>query len=92
MLKKSVVSGATLIVPDIEDSVPVAQKPRARELINQYLPFIRENAIEASSVVITPRTNQPSLPELWEADIQSLFYSEGSCPDAFDGLCVPKID
>ena len=92
MLKKSVVSGATLIVPDIEDSVPVAEKPKARHLVNQYLPFIRENAIEASSVIITPRTNQPSLPSLWDADIQALFYEPESCPQVFDGLCVPKID
>lgn len=92
MLRKSVVSGATLIVPDIEDSVPVAEKPKARELINQFLPFIRENAIEGHSVTITPRTNQPSLPELWQEDIHALFYDQKSCPDVFDGICVPKID
>ena len=42
--------------------------------------------------MITPRTNQPSLVELWEEDIKALFFSPNSCPETFDGLCVPKID
>jgi len=92
MLKKSVVSGATLIVPDIEDSVPVSEKPMARKMINEYVPFIRANAIQADSVLITPRTNQPSIPELFYKDIDSIFYAENNCAKYIDGLCVPKID
>ena len=43
MLKKCVTAKATLLVPDIEDSVPYHEKPKARSMIQSYLKFIRES-------------------------------------------------
>ena len=42
MLDKCVKSRATLLVPDIEDSVPYTEKPKAREMIRDNLQTIRE--------------------------------------------------
>ena len=41
MLLKCQQSNASLIVPDLEDSVPLAEKPKAREMIKEHLAKIR---------------------------------------------------
>ena len=56
MLNKCITTKATLIVPDMEDSVPNEEKSKARVMIKEKLKFIRENTY-SPRVVITPRTN-----------------------------------
>lgn len=56
MLKKCVTTRATLLVPDMEDSVPVDEKPKSRGMIKDKIKWIRENTF-SPRVVITPRTN-----------------------------------
>ena len=56
-------------------------------MICKYIPTIRAS----TKALVTPRTNEPGLPELFNADIEALFASETVCNN-FDGLCVPKID
>ena len=56
MLKKCVTVRATLIVPDMEDSVPQHEKPLARDMIRDEIASIRRDAM-LRSAVITPRTN-----------------------------------
>ena len=89
MLKKCTSVRATLLVPDVEDSVPVHEKPNARHMIAQYLPYIRDNAF-SKDVVITPRTNAPSLDDLFSEDIKVLVTPETVAH--IDGICVPKVD
>jgi len=60
MLNKCVTTRATLIVPDMEDSVPPHEKPLARQMIRDKLSFIRKEAVNPN-VVITPRTNAPAI-------------------------------
>jgi citrate lyase beta subunit len=73
MLNKCVTSRATLLVPDVEDSVPYHEKPKAREMIRDHLPFLRENAF-SESVIITPRTNAPALEggKMFEDDVNTM--------------------
>ena len=73
MLNKCVTSKATLLVPDAEDSVPYHEKAKAREMIRDHLPFIRENAF-SKNVIITPRTNAPSLEggKMFDDDVQTM--------------------
>jgi len=91
MLNKCVTSRATLLVPDVEDSVPYHEKPKAIEMIRDHLPFIRENAF-SKSVIITPRTNAPALEDgkLFEDDVTTMIT--GSTWQLIDGICVPKVD
>ena len=56
MLNKCVKTKATLIVPDMEDSVPPHEKPHARGMISDHLQMIRDQA-QIRDVWITPRTN-----------------------------------
>jgi citrate lyase beta subunit len=56
MLNKCVTTKATLLVPDMEDSVPVDEKPKSRVMIKDKIKWIRENTF-SPRVVITPRTN-----------------------------------
>ena len=56
MLNKCVTTKATLLVPDMEDSVPMEEKPKSRGMIREKLRWIRENTY-TPKVVITPRTN-----------------------------------
>ena len=58
MLNKCVTAKtkATLLVPDMEDSVPFDEKPKARLMIKDKIKWIRENTF-SPKVVITPRTN-----------------------------------
>lgn len=44
MLKKCVTVKATLLVPDMEDSVPPHEKPMARQMISENLSIIRRDA------------------------------------------------
>jgi citrate lyase beta subunit len=41
MLLKCITAKANLVVPDLEDSVPMQEKPKARELIKLHIPKIR---------------------------------------------------
>jgi citrate lyase beta subunit len=56
MLNKCITTKATLLVPDMEDSVPPEEKPNARVMIRDKLKFIRDNTF-SPRVVVTPRTN-----------------------------------
>jgi citrate lyase beta subunit len=56
MLNKCVTTKATLLVPDMEDSVPAEEKAKARVMIKDKLKFIREKTF-SPNVVLTPRTN-----------------------------------
>jgi citrate lyase beta subunit len=56
MLNKCITTKATLLVPDMEDSVPPEEKPKARGMIKDKLKFIRDNTF-SPRVVLTPRTN-----------------------------------
>ncbi len=88
MLNKCVSTKATLLVPDIEDSVPVDEKPKARELIKEKLPYLRANAF-SEKVVITPRTNGLSS-GLFYDDVKAILNKQ--TVQLIDGLCVPKVD
>lgn len=55
MLLKCVTSKASLIVPDLEDSVPLQEKESARRLIKTHIPLIRQKM--GDKVVLTIRTN-----------------------------------
>ena len=89
MLNKCVTTKATLIVPDIEDSVPYSEKPRARQMISEKLKFIRENAF-SKNVVITPRTNGPHEGALFFDDLEGIITKE--TVKYIDGVCIPKVD
>ena len=55
MLNKCALAGTSLIVPDLEDAVPQAEKDKARILIKENLANIRETA--GANVTITVRAN-----------------------------------
>lgn len=87
MLLKCATSNASLIVPDLEDSVPLAEKPKARELIKKHLYNMR--AAKGESLTITVRTN--SLDSgLFEIDIKEILDKETA--QIIDGFCVTKVD
>ena len=90
MLKKCVTVRATLLVPDMEDSVPPHEKPQARDLISENLPFIREEAHLKAATVITPRTNGLET-GLFHSDVDGILAREGNA-NLIDGFCVPKVD
>ena len=77
MLNKCVTTRATLIVPDMEDSVPLHEKPIARNMIRDKLNFIRHEAM-LSNAVITPRTNGLET-GLFHADVDGILgYDDGN--------------
>ena len=76
MLNKCVTTRATLIVPDMEDSVPPHEKPVAREMIRDKLSFIRSEA-RLRTAVITPRTNGLET-GLFHADVDGILELEGN--------------
>lgn len=88
MLNKCVTTKATLLVPDMEDSVPPHEKPKAREMIRDKLTFLRENAFN-KEVVITPRVNDLST-GLFHHDVEGILTEE--TVKLIDGICVPKVD
>jgi len=55
MLNKCASSGAHVIVPDMEDSVPLDKKEQARQMVTENLPKIRE-ALGAKGQLF-PRVN-----------------------------------
>ena len=87
MLNKCTTTASTLIVPDIEDSVPLDHKPAARDMIVSKLGEMRPK----TKALIMPRTNEPGLPELFDRDIEALFVTHRAFSN-FDGLCIPKMD
>ena len=89
MLNKCVTTKATLLVPDMEDSVPPHEKLVARQLIHNKLKFIREKAF-SPNVVITPRTNAPGLGQIFTDDVQGVITQDTA--KLVDGICVPKVD
>ena len=89
MLNKCVTVKATLLVPDMEDSVPPHEKPQAREMIRDKIPFIRQEA-QLKNAVITPRTNGLET-GLFHADVDGILESEENAR-LIDGFCVPKVD
>lgn len=88
MLLKCITTRASLLVPDIEDSVPQEEKATARSLIKSKLKFLRENA--AKGVVITPRVNGVWTGSMFEDDIKGVI--DASTHQYIDGFCVPKVD
>ena len=55
MLLKCITAQASLIVPDLEDSVPLFEKPKARDLVKQHIPKIR--AAMGEQITLVVRTN-----------------------------------
>jgi len=90
MLNKCITTRATLIVPDIEDSVPPHEKGMARTMIRDKLEFIRSNV--NPHVVITPRTNAPAIDggQFLTDDVLTVITKETI--KYVDGICVPKVD
>ena len=73
----------------MEDSIPIAEKPKSREMIKEKLPFIRENCKKGSKAVITPRTND--LETGWFHDDVNGVLDKHTA-SLIDGFCVPKVD
>jgi citrate lyase subunit beta/citryl-CoA lyase len=85
MLKKSYNIGAHVLVPDLEDSVPISDKQNAIGIIKSHLPEMKS---ADSNRLIFPRVN--SLQSgLFETDIDSLLTEETF--KHIDGLVVPKL-
>ena len=74
MLNKCITTKATLLVPDMEDSVPVDEKAKARIMIKEKLKFIREGTY-SPRVVITPRTNGITT-GLFQDDVRGVLSKE----------------
>jgi citrate lyase beta subunit len=89
MLNKCISTKATLLVPDMEDSVPPEEKPKAREMIASKLKFIRDNTY-SQRVVITPRTNGITT-GLFQDDVKGVLSNQDAVA-SIDGFCVPKVD
>ena len=80
MLNKCISTKATLIVPDMEDSVPPEEKPKSRFMIKEKLRFIRDGAY-SERVVITPRTNGLTT-GLFQDDVRGVLDKDSlSCID-----------
>ncbi len=79
MLEKALGLGPDAVVPDMEDSVPIAEKERAREIVASFLPRLAESGHQ-----IIPRVNALHT-GLMEADINAVTgpYT--------DGLSVGKV-
>jgi citrate lyase beta subunit len=88
MLNKCITTKATLLVPDMEDSVPPEEKPKARGMIKDKLKFIRDNTF-SPRVVLTPRTNGITT-GLFQDDVRGVLNIE--TVELIDGFCVPKVD
>jgi citrate lyase subunit beta/citryl-CoA lyase len=81
-LAKAAAAGADALILDLEDAVAVANKPRARELVTQFLQA-------------RPRT--PRHPQIWvrinsldsDLALADLVVTVGGTPD---GLMIPKAD
>jgi len=74
-------------VPDLEDSVPLAEKPRAREMIKEHLSKIRH--AKGANLTLTVRTNGIDS-GLFETDVKAILSKETAL--LIDGFCVTKVD
>jgi citrate lyase beta subunit len=88
MLNKCITTKATLLVPDMEDSVPPEEKPKARGMIKDKLKFIRDKTF-SPRVVLTPRTNGITT-GLFQDDVRGVLNID--TVELIDGFCVPKVD
>jgi citrate lyase subunit beta/citryl-CoA lyase len=79
MLAKAIGYGADALVFDLEDSVPVAEKPKARELAREFI------AKYAQQTVIHVRVNALQT-GLLEADLEAV------CVDGLTGVRLPKTE
>lgn len=82
-------------MPDIEDSVPISEKAVARQNISEQLKFIRENCMNPSEVVITPRVNDlhDEHGGIYQTDIDQIFLSKKYKNHMYvDGILLPKCD
>jgi citrate lyase beta subunit len=85
MLWKGMNSEADLLVPDCEDSVPLDQKQKAREVIKEELMNMTVNF----KGPIYPRVNDLST-GLFEDDFHGVV--DPVTLKAIDGICVPKVN
>jgi citrate lyase subunit beta / citryl-CoA lyase len=79
MLDKAIGLAPDALVPDLEDSVPPAEKAKARDIVASFLPRLAE-----AGVAVIPRAN-PASTGLLEDDLAALVG-----PDIF-GITVGKI-
>ena len=80
MLEKALTLRPDVLVPDMEDSVPEAEKARARETVAAYLP-----RLAASGIPVIPRVN--SLDTGWAADDLAAVAGPH-----IDGISIGKIN
>ncbi|MCX8213528.1 MAG: CoA ester lyase [SAR202 cluster bacterium] len=79
MLEKALGLAPDALVPDLEDSVPPAEKAKARDIVASFLPRLAQ-----AGVAVIPRAN-PASTSLLEDDLAALVG-----PDIF-GISVGKI-
>lgn len=77
--RKAAVSGADAVILDLEDSVPLAEKPRARALLAAHAALVR-----AGGADIVVRINRP-----WR---QALADLEAAVIPGISALKLPKVD
>lgn len=80
MLIKSLTSGADVLLPDMEDSVPDAEKANARQTVREFLPRLAE-----SNALVVPRVNALAS-GLAEEDLAAVVGPH------IDGISIGKID
>lgn len=86
MLQKILKINADIIVPDLEDSVPISEKIKARNLI---LSHIISPAVSATKKTIFPRLNSLQSGLFYE-DLESLMILE--IRNHIQGFVIPKIN
>ena len=79
MLSKSLASGADALLPDMEDSVPDAEKTNARQTVREFLPRLAE-----SNALVIPRVNSLGS-GLAEEDLAAVVGPH------IDGISIGKI-
>lgn len=72
-LKEAHTHGADIVIFDLEDSVPPAEKPRARKLVSQYIPKMSEED-QTVCVRVNGHPNTPS--KSTAADIEAVLCEE----------------
>lgn len=82
MLRKAIGSAATVLCPDMEDSVPLSGKEEARDRIVSLLPEMNK-----AEGMLFPRVNGPETP-FFNQDIESLMSQRTQ----IDGICVPMVN
>jgi len=86
MLQKSLDLDPHIIVPDLEDSVPLAKKHEARILVKSHI--MKRSSLNSQAFVF-PRIN-PITSDLSIADIEELITYETI--GSIHGLVVPKVE